>query len=364
VFAIDPAGHIVNSAQAFVDTADPVLGAAPDVAVGGTGPTRVDYAPPTATDNVDPAPVVTCSPASGSTFPVGRTPVSCIATDQAGRASSPATFTVTVDATPPVITPTVTGTLGTNGWYTGNVTVSFAVTDPDTPVTSTTGCGTTTVSADTTGTTFSCTAVSLGGSQTVPVTVKRDATAPVLTCPTSPTYLIGQVGATLAASVADATSGTPAATVSAPVPTAAAGAGAVTLTATDNAGNVATKSCSYLVGYGLGTSGFLSPAPNSKWKAGQTVPIKIQVTGAGGQLISDAEANALVASSNCRLKFSVVGAQTLAPTCMSYDAKGKLFQFNWKLATKGIGDATITVTITYPGTTLVTTRSETITITV
>ena len=54
----------------------------------------------------------------------------------------------------------------------------------------------------------------------------------------------------------------------------------------------------------------------------------------------------------------------VAPTCMSYDPKGKLFQFNWKLGTKGTGDATITVTITYPGTTLVTARSETITITV
>jgi hypothetical protein len=124
------------------------------------------------------------------------------------------------------------------------------------------------------------------------------------------------------------------------------------------------KACSYLVGYGLGPSGFLSPAPNSKWKTGQTVPIKIQVTGAGGQLISDAEANALVAASNCRLKFSVTGAQSLAPTCMSYDANGKLFQFNWKLGSKGTGDATITVTITYPGTTLVTSRSEVITITV
>jgi len=366
VFAIDPGGHIVNSAQALVDTADPVLGTAPNVAAGAAGPSgaRVDYPLPTATDNVDPAPAVTCSPASGTTFPIGTTTVSCTATDRAGRTSAQATFTVTVDGTPPVVTPSVTGTLGANGWYTGTVTVSFTVSDPDTPVTGTTGCGTSTVSTDTTGTTFSCTATSLGGSRTESVTVKRDATAPVVTCPTSPTYAIGQVGATLTASVADVTSGTPTATVSSPVQTAAAGAGSVTLTATDNAGNAASKACAYLVGYGLGPSGFLSPAPNSKWKTGQTVPIKIQVTGAGGQLISDAEANALVAASNCRLKFSVTGAQSLAPTCMSYDANGKLFQFNWKLGSKGTGDATITVTITYPGTTLVTSRSEVITITV
>ena len=73
--------------------------------------------------------------------------------------------------------------------------------------------------------------------------------------------------------------------------------------------------------------------------------------------------SALVAASNCRVKFSVSGAQTLAPSCPSYSASGKMFQFNWKLGTKGTGDAALTVTISYPGTTLVTTRSETVTIT-
>ena len=36
---------------------------------------------------------------------------------------------VIVDDTPPVITPTVTGTLGNNGWYLSAVTVSYVVTD-------------------------------------------------------------------------------------------------------------------------------------------------------------------------------------------------------------------------------------------
>ena len=47
-----------------------------------------------ATDNCDPAPVVTCSPASGSGFPVGTTTVSCTATDASGN-SSTRSFTVT-----------------------------------------------------------------------------------------------------------------------------------------------------------------------------------------------------------------------------------------------------------------------------
>ena len=48
---------------------------------------------------------------------------------------------------------------------------------------------------------------------------------------------------------------------------------------------------------------------------------------------------------------------------MKYDAGAKQFQFNWKLGTKGTGDETLVVTISYPGTTQVTTRSESITIT-
>jgi uncharacterized repeat protein (TIGR01451 family) len=57
----------------------------------------------TATDNHDTNVTVTCSPPSGSTFPVGVTTVTCTATDAAGN-SSGCSFTVTVnDTEPPVI---------------------------------------------------------------------------------------------------------------------------------------------------------------------------------------------------------------------------------------------------------------------
>jgi hypothetical protein len=39
-------------------------------------------------DSVDPAPVVTCGPASGSTFPLGTTSVTCNASDAAGNTSA------------------------------------------------------------------------------------------------------------------------------------------------------------------------------------------------------------------------------------------------------------------------------------
>ncbi len=58
----------------------------------------------TATDNVDPSPSISCSPASGATFPLGTTKVSCTASDHANPANTSAaqSFNVTVvDTTPP-----------------------------------------------------------------------------------------------------------------------------------------------------------------------------------------------------------------------------------------------------------------------
>lgn len=59
----------------------------------------VTYPTPTATDNVDASVLVNCVQESGSLFPIGTTPVTCTAIDNAGNTAS-ATFTVTV--APPV----------------------------------------------------------------------------------------------------------------------------------------------------------------------------------------------------------------------------------------------------------------------
>ena len=50
--------------------------------------TVVEYDLPLATDNGDPAPVVTCNPSSGSIFQVGRTRVTCSAVDASGNKAS------------------------------------------------------------------------------------------------------------------------------------------------------------------------------------------------------------------------------------------------------------------------------------
>ncbi|MCO5176874.1 MAG: hypothetical protein M9890_07905 [Thermomicrobiales bacterium] len=71
------------------------------------------------------------------------------------------------DSTAPVITPTVNGTLGANDWYTSDVAVSWSVVDDESAISASTGCEATTVTTDTTGTTFTCEATSAGGTSTV-----------------------------------------------------------------------------------------------------------------------------------------------------------------------------------------------------
>lgn len=85
------------------DTTPPTLSVPGPVVAEATSSTGalVNYPSPTATDNEDPAPVVSCLPASGSTFPLGSTPVTCRASDRSGNGAS-AGFQVTVrDSTPP-----------------------------------------------------------------------------------------------------------------------------------------------------------------------------------------------------------------------------------------------------------------------
>jgi fibro-slime domain-containing protein len=153
-----------------------------------------------------------------------------------------------VDNTPPTVTPTVTGTLGANDWYTSNINISWAVNDAETSITSSTGCTASTVSTDTNGMTFTCTATSDGGTASASVTVKRDASAPTVAGTVSGTqgsnsWYTSDVGVSWA--VADATSGVASSTGCSATTTATDNAGTTyTCTATDAAGNSTTKSVS------------------------------------------------------------------------------------------------------------------------
>ena len=98
--------------------------------------------------------------------------------DNLGSTSTDNAVTYSADGSAPVITPNIVGTLGSNGWYISDVNLTWSVTDPESTVTSITGCGPSDVTSDTPGTTFTCSATSAGGTNSVSVTIKRDASAP------------------------------------------------------------------------------------------------------------------------------------------------------------------------------------------
>jgi hypothetical protein len=101
-------GGLTTTASAtyeIVDTYAPSLILPSDItkeAAGAFG-AAVTYTV-TASDAGDPAPVLSCSPTSGSTFPFGTTAVNCSATDAASNTAS-GNFNVTVqDKTSPIVT--------------------------------------------------------------------------------------------------------------------------------------------------------------------------------------------------------------------------------------------------------------------
>jgi hypothetical protein len=92
---------------------------------------------------------------------------------------APGASSLPTDDSPPVITLSIFGTLGLNGWYISNVTVNWHISEPDPPGLTDTKCQlATTLTADTPGTELSCEATSAGGTTIVRKTFKLDKTAP------------------------------------------------------------------------------------------------------------------------------------------------------------------------------------------
>jgi hypothetical protein len=82
---------------------------------------------PAVSDTMDPNPVVVNDAPAG--FPAGTTTVTWTARDAAGnQATCSQNVTVILDATPPAITPSVSGTTGAGGWY---VTPVYGLLDGD-----------------------------------------------------------------------------------------------------------------------------------------------------------------------------------------------------------------------------------------
>jgi hypothetical protein len=251
---IDPAG-LSGSASVgvtVVDTTPPsFLGVPSNLTVEATGPAgaTVTFPTPTATDAVSGAVPVSCSPASGATFPLGTTTVACTATDGHGNTAT-ATFNVTVqDTTPPAITGADDVTVEATGPGGAAATFSASATDQvDGPVAVaySTASGSTFPLGDTAVTASATDAHGNTATKSFRVSVV-DTTAPTFSStPADVTAeATGPEGATVAFSAPQATDRVGPVTVTCSPASGSVfplGATTVTCTATDASGNTATTS--------------------------------------------------------------------------------------------------------------------------
>jgi large repetitive protein len=304
------------------DTTPPSLTVPTDRMVEATGPSgaAVTYTA-TATDLVDGSVAVTCAPASGATFALGATEVSCTSTDAHHNTGS-ASFTVTVrDTTPPNITVPADITAEASGPAGAVVTYTASATDlVDGNVA--------VICSSASGATFAlgltpvtCAASDAHGNTAranFRVTV-RDTTPPALTLPG---HLIAEatgpsgVAVTYTASAIDVVDGSVAPSCSPASGTIVAlGITTVTCSATDTAGNRASGSFTVTV---VDTTPPLLTLP---------APITAEATGPGGALVSYAASAtdlvdgsvAVPCSPASGLPFAL-GSTTV--TCSAIDAHG------------------------------------------
>jgi Tol biopolymer transport system component len=154
-----------------------------------------------------------------------------------------------IDETAPILTPTVTGQLGANGWYVGNVSVTWLVQEDESELFEV-SCDDVEQTTDVAARVVTCYANSDGGQSTEQVTIKRDATMPSITVaePQARTYAQGESVA-IDFSCADATSGMASCTANqtGTLDTSAPGTLVFTAVAIDAAGNEVTHTVSYTV---------------------------------------------------------------------------------------------------------------------
>jgi WD40 repeat protein len=160
-----------------------------------------------------------------------------------------------VGSVPVIATPTVTGTLGSNGWYTSNVSLGWSISDPLAPLSYTTsGCVNQMITTDEQATVYSCSATNAAGTaDPVSVTLKRDATPPTITFTgNSGAYTVAQA-VTITCSATDSISGVATSTCPAnslagvPAYTLALGKHTLSASATNNAGLTNTATASFTV---------------------------------------------------------------------------------------------------------------------
>ncbi len=314
-----------------VDTTAPVVDAPANIVTGNDDAT-VTWAAVTADDLVDGTIAAACSPASGSTFALGTTTVTCTATDKAGNTGTD-TFTVEVqDVVKPIVTVPDDVTAEATGPAGATVTYGAVTAEDDVDGALDADCSKASGTVFPLGTTtVTCSATDKAGNKgdsSFTVTV-ADTTAPALQLPapvTKEATSAAGASATFSASADDAVDGSVDVTCAPPSgSTYALGTTTVICSATDAAGNKATDSFPVTV---VDTTAPSVQAPDDELA---------EATGPTGAKVAygDATATDLVdgtVSTSCSpASDSVFGLGATTVTCTATDAAGNTGEASFKV---------------------------------
>ena len=279
---------------------------------------------------------VTCTADQNQTTETAGQALNGSCTNDAGLTSNAVPLTVKLDKTGPTATLSASGTLGNNGWYTSDVTISASGNDTISNPTACTADQSQTV--DTASATFngSCTNDAGLTTNAAPLTMKRDATDPTLNPSVSPNPVELNGSATASPNASDNLSGVFSSSCD-PVNTSTIGSHSVACSAEDNAGNTASANASYNVAYKF--LGFFAPVDNlpalNMAKAGQAIPLKWRLTDANGVPVLNLTAvNVTVASLSCSAGVTTDAIEEYATGSSDLQNLGDgYYQFNWKTPT-------------------------------
>jgi hypothetical protein len=254
------------------------------------------------------------------------------------------------DTTSPVITPTISGTQGANGWYTSDVSLTWSVSDPESAISSTTRCESVLITQNQAATDYTCTATSAGGTTSGTATIKRDDTKPVTSVTNvteGATYTLGSVPQAGCSST-DNLSGVAAEAILLLTGGDAQGLGyftAICSGARDAAGNVAVHAVvHYTVNNPSNTynfSGFFQPIDNpgsgpsyifNSVKAGGAVPFRFSLGGDQGlSIFSPGYPSSRPAScTTAALSDPIEETVSAGNSSLSYDAASDTYAYVWK----------------------------------
>jgi hypothetical protein len=290
---------------------------------------------------------------------IGSQTASCSYTDAGGlTASASETYNV-VDPSAPSIGYTLAPASpdGSNGWYVSDVTLTWNVSEPESPNSlAKTGCDDQNITADQAETSYSCSATSAGGSAAeVGVSIKRDGTAPTVSLVGGPandgSYYFGSVPAAPTCSASDALSGLDG-SCSVSGYSGAVGSHTVTASATDKAGNFASASVTYTV-LKWTLNGFYQPVDMggifNTVKGGSTVPLKFEVFAGTTELIDPSIVAFSAKQVTCpggAAEDAIEELVTTGGTVLRYDATGGQFVYNWQTPKKPGNCYAVTMTTT------------------